>query len=77
MRFGSGVAVWCRLTAAAPIHPLAWELSYAAGAALEKKQRKKKCFSLKRKKKKPGAEVRTSHFTDEDSKKVPGNSISY
>lgn len=34
-------------------------------------------FFKKEKKKKPGAEVRTSHFTDEDSKKVPGNSISY
>ena len=28
--------LWCRLAATAPIQPLAWELSYAAGAALEK-----------------------------------------
>ena len=27
--------LWCRLAAAAPIHPLAWEPPYAAGAAQE------------------------------------------
>ena len=27
---------WCRLGAVAPMHPLAWELLYAAGAALKK-----------------------------------------
>ena len=28
--------LWCKLVAAALIRPLAWELPYAAGAALEK-----------------------------------------
>ena len=28
--------LWCRLAAAAPIRPLAWELPYAAGAALRR-----------------------------------------
>ena len=34
--------LWCRLTAAALIQPLAWELAYAVGAALKRKKRKKK-----------------------------------
>ena len=36
----SHVAVlWCRLTAVAPIRPLAWEFPYAAtGAALKRKK---------------------------------------
>ena len=43
--------LWRRLTAAAPIQPLAWELSYAAGAAIKKKrqQQQKKyhiCMSV-------------------------------
>ena len=29
------LSLWFRLAAAAPIRPLAWELSYAAGAALK------------------------------------------
>ena len=34
--------LWCRL-AAAPIHPLTWELPYAADAVLKsKKERKRK-----------------------------------
>ena len=32
---------WHRLTAAAPIRPLAWEFLYAAGMALKKKKKKK------------------------------------
>ena len=39
-RHGSDPALlwlWRRLAAAAPTGPLAWELSYAAGAALKKK----------------------------------------
>ena len=43
---GSGIRccheLWCRLAAAAPIWPLAWELPYAAGAALKKKWTKHK-----------------------------------
>jgi len=31
----------CRPAALAPIRPLAWELPYAAGVALEKKKKKK------------------------------------
>ena len=36
--------LWCRLTATAPIRPLAWEPPYAEGVALEetKGQKKKK-----------------------------------
>ena len=34
--------LWHRLAAAAPIRPLAWKLPGAAGAALKKKERKKK-----------------------------------
>ena len=33
---------WCRLVATAPVRPLAWELPYAAGVALEDKKTKKK-----------------------------------
>ena len=33
--------LWCRLAAATPIRPLAWELPYAASAALKSKKRKK------------------------------------
>ena len=32
--------LWCRWAAAATIGPLAWELSYDAGAALERKKKK-------------------------------------
>ena len=41
--------LWCRLAAAAPIGPLAWEPLYAAGAALkrQKDQKKKKIHILK------------------------------
>jgi len=34
--------LWCRLTAIAPIRPLAWEPPYAVGVALEKAKRQKK-----------------------------------
>ena len=34
--------LWCSLAAAALIQPLAWELPYAAGAALKRQKRKKK-----------------------------------
>ena len=30
--------LWCRPAAAAPIRPLAWELPYATGAALKKRE---------------------------------------
>ena len=33
--------LWCRLAAVAPTGPLAWEPSYATGAALKSKKRKK------------------------------------
>ena len=32
--------LWCRPAAAAPTGPLAWELPYAAGAALKRKKEK-------------------------------------
>ena len=49
-RHGSDPALpwlWCRLTVAALIQPLAWELLYATGAALKKKQKKKRIFTEK------------------------------
>ena len=33
--------LWCRLATAAPIRPLAWELSFAMAVALKKKKKKK------------------------------------
>ena len=33
--------LWCRLTAAAPIRPLAWELPYFMGEALKRQKDKK------------------------------------
>ena len=33
--------LWCRLAAAAPIRPLAWELPYAVGVALKRKNKNK------------------------------------
>ena len=38
--------LWHRLVATAPIRPLAWELPYAKGAALEKTKKKKKKFNV-------------------------------
>ena len=37
--------LWCRPAAAAPIRFLAWELPYAAGVALLKKEKKKKKYA--------------------------------
>ena len=34
--------LWCRMAAAVPIRPLAWEPPYAASVALKKDQKKKK-----------------------------------
>ena len=43
MRLGSGVAVAVAvLVTVAPIQPLAWEPTYAMGAALQKERKKKK-----------------------------------
>ena len=51
-RHGSDPALLChRLTAVAPIRPLAWELPYASGATL-KEQKKKKNKTKKQKQKK-------------------------
>ena len=38
--------LWCKPAAAAPIRPLAWELSYAAGEALKKKKKKNLNISI-------------------------------
>ena len=43
---GSDLALlwlWCRLAAAAPIPPLAWEPPYAIGLALKKKKSRRRC----------------------------------
>ena len=55
--------LWCRLAAAAPIQPLAWELPYTAQAALEKKKKKK------RKEKKKKLKAQALH----ELECVPGN----
>ena len=47
--------LWCRPMATAPIRPLAWELPYASGVAIEKAKRPKK-----KKKKKKGAADKSS-----------------
>ena len=39
--------LWCRLAAAAPIRPRAWEPPYATGAALEKGEKEKKKKEIK------------------------------
>ena len=36
--------LWRRLTAVAPIRPLAWEPPYAVGAALKRRRRKKNIY---------------------------------
>ena len=46
-RLGSHVTLlwlwlWCRLAAVAPVGPLGWEPPYAAGAVLEKTEKRKK-----------------------------------
>ena len=33
--------LWCKLTAPAPVQPLAWDLLYATGAALKRPKKKK------------------------------------
>ena len=38
--------LWCRLTAAAPIRPLAWEIPYGTSAALKNKTKQNKKFLL-------------------------------
>ena len=40
--------LWCRPAATAPIRSLAWEPSYAVGAALKKKRQKKNIYILMR-----------------------------
>ena len=41
--------LWCRLAAAALIHPLAWEIPHAAGVALQSKTKTKKYLSIQMK----------------------------
>ena len=44
-RRGSCLALlwlWCRPSATVPIRPLAWEIPYAMGAALKKRQKREK-----------------------------------
>ena len=50
--------LWCRAAAVALIRPLAWELPYAAGAALKSKRKKKRASQVRvtRKSREGGAE---------------------
>ena len=59
-RCGSDLALlwlWCRPAVAAPFQPLAWELSYATGAALKKQKKTKKKKRKGRKKPRFGLHV--------------------
>ena len=38
------LGLWCRLAAAGPIRPLAWEPPYAVSVALKKTKEKEKCI---------------------------------
>ena len=38
--------LWYKTAATAPIRPLAWELTYAADAAIKVKKKKKECISI-------------------------------
>ena len=49
--------LWCRPAATAPIGPLAWEIPYATGAALEKAKRLKKKKERKKERKHRHEEV--------------------
>ena len=55
--------LWCRLTDAAPFRPLAWELPYAAGAALKskKKEGRKERKGRKRKKENKKTNISETH----------------
>ena len=46
LRIWRGRELWCRLAAAALIGPLAWELPYAAGAALKGQKKREKCLCI-------------------------------
>ena len=59
---GSDLALlwlWCRLAAAAPILPLAWELPYAAGTAMK---RKKKQTNKQANQKNPSSDTNTLSY---------------
>ena len=69
VRLGSGVAMlWCRLAAIALIRPLALEPPYAAGVALNIKNKNKKIrkFPLWL------SRLRTQHSIHEDADRIPG-----
>ena len=55
------LGLWCRLAAAAPIRPLAWELPYAMGMALKRKEKKRRKEG-KGKKKEVGEAVALGDF---------------
>ena len=42
------LGLWCRLAAAAPTGPLAWDIPYAEGVALKRPKKKKKKKKTKR-----------------------------
>ena len=46
--------LWCRLAAAAPVRPLAWEPPYAVGVALEKSKKTKKQNKKKKRERERG-----------------------
>ena len=67
--------LWCRLAAAAPIRPLAWEPPYAAGAALENtkiQKKKKKEEEKKGKKEKEGGRKKERKRRKEGKEKKEG-----
>ena len=60
---------WCRLAAAAPIQPLAWEPPYASGVALKNKKTEKK-NKRKEKKRKKGSKILTASNAEEDMEQL-------
>ena len=61
MPLGSGIEwLWCRLAAAAPIPPLAWELPYATDEAREG------VVTLNRENKQTKMSAKTFHATKKD-----------
>ena len=58
--------LWYRLAATAPIGPLAWEPPYAAGEALEKRQKDKKQKQKQKQTNKQKTRVlkQTDHYTE-------------
>ena len=77
-RHGSDLAwlwLWCRGAAAAPIGPLAWELPYALGVALKKKNAEltEPCTSVRDGQRDPGSGMERGLVYHGKTKLAPGS----